>query len=118
MDFDEYDIYHDESKEDSFWHVFLFVPKLLREELISKLKVAREVFSGEELSFKDLGSDTSFFCAKCFLSIACSAFQQKIKSQLEPFLVGKTEYSSKQKGVKPLIDTFSDVPRLKIGIFR
>lgn len=57
------------------------------------LKKGRELseFKGKNLSFKDLRSDSSFECAKSWLSILCSALQQKEKDRLEHDDLSKTE---------------------------
>lgn len=36
-----YDIYHDESKEEAYWHGFLFVPRMNRSYLLDLLNEAR-----------------------------------------------------------------------------
>ena len=36
-----YDIYHDESKEEAYWHGFLFVPRENRNYLLNLLNEAR-----------------------------------------------------------------------------
>ena len=36
-----YDIYHDESKEEAYWHGFLFVPRMNRSYLLELLNEAR-----------------------------------------------------------------------------
>jgi hypothetical protein len=104
-----YDIYHDESKKEAFRHVFLFTPKDNRREVLKYLRTARQLsnFKGKRLSFKNLGSNTSFECAKAWISILMGALQQKEKSGLEPFYLGKTRwYSRSEKRRIPLYRQF------------
>jgi len=37
-----YDIFHDECKEDGFWHCFIFVPREKQEELFNLLQISRK----------------------------------------------------------------------------
>lgn len=54
-----YDIYHDESREDAYWHGFLFVPRSSREYLLELLQKAREGIGWEShISFKDIKTQT------------------------------------------------------------
>ncbi len=114
-----YDVYHDESKEEAFWHAFLFIPKASREEILDYLKKARLIndFKGKRLSFKILKSNSSFNCAKSWLSILVSAFQQGKKDKLEYFCFGKTKYDRTTHTISPLLKQFSKPPKCKIAIF-
>jgi len=50
-----YDIYHDESREESYWHGFLFVPRSKKEYLLDLLDRARKnIGFYEEISYKDI----------------------------------------------------------------
>lgn len=114
-----YDIYHDESKEDAFWHHFLFIPRETRQVVLDYLKRAKQAsgFRGKKLSFKDLQSNPSFECARSWLSILSAALQQKNKGRLEYFLVGKLEYSKTLLRPVHLYERFPYPPRCKTAIF-
>jgi len=56
-----YDIYHDESKEESYWHGFLFVPRSQRSyilELLNKARQNTKYFN--EISYKKIKSYTKW----------------------------------------------------------
>lgn len=114
-----YDIYHDESQEEAFWHIFLFIPRKSREEVLKYLKRAKQLsnFKGKHLSSKDLYSDTSFECAKSWLSIFLATLQQKQKERLEHFYLGKEEYNQSQKRRPPIYKQFYKPPKCKVAIF-
>ena len=114
-----YDIYHDESKKEAFWHVFLFMPKNNRREILKYLEEARQMsgFKGKDFSFKKLHSAPSFECAGAWISILVAALQQKRREGLEPFYLGKTGYNCPKRRRLPLYRRFSQVPKCKIGIF-
>lgn len=115
-----YDVYHDESKEEAFWHIFLFVPRTTKKVLVDCLTKARHIskYQGQQLSFKNLRSDNSVHCTKAWLSILSAAFQQKSKNQLEPYMLGRTVYDQACQRPTGLIERFSEPPRCKVAIFR
>lgn len=114
----KYEIYHDESKEDGFWHVFLFVSVDFKAEVLGKLQKARKDFNGNDLSFKSLRSNASFEVAKHFLSIKNATLQQKVKGTIESFSCGKTEYCKIQKRRTLITSQFSSSPQWRIAVFR
>lgn len=114
-----YDIYHDESEERDFWHIFLFVPKDSMCKILPYLIEARKIskFKGNKLSFKNLFSTSSFECAKAWMSILVSSLQQTDKSQMQHFCLGKTEYDKKIGQRKMLPNKFECPLKLKVCIF-
>lgn len=78
-----YDIYHDESREESYWHGFLFVPRSKREYLLSLLRKSREGVNWHKpISFKDIGNRTGprsprVRLAESWLNISLASFQQQ-----------------------------------------
>ena len=116
----DYDIYHDESKEEAFWHIFLFVPHFSKEKVLTYLKEAKKnsKLNLQDFSFKNLSSKNSIECTKNWLSILSSALQQKDKNQLEPFLTGRDlEFCHTQKRRIPNHKVFDEAPKFKIAIF-
>lgn len=78
-----YDIYHDESREESYWHGFLFVPRNGRQYLLDLLTKAREGIKWDKpISFKEINNRTSrnsprVQLVESWLSIALASLQQK-----------------------------------------
>lgn len=114
-----YDIYHDESKEEAFWHIFLFIPHDIKSELTDTLLQARYLcdYKGRQLSFKNLNSNSSLNCTKSWLSILSSAFQQKDKKPYEPFYMGTNTYDSSCSRRTGCYGTFSKPLKCKVAIF-
>lgn len=114
-----YDIYHDESKEEAYWHIFLFIPRLRKNEIIFNLKLARQNtrFKGRKLHFVNLDSNTSFECTKSWLSILRASFQQVDKNKKEYFYAGKSDYNSSMNRRFSIFSKFDQVPRCKVAIF-
>lgn len=114
-----YDIYHDESKQESYWHVFLFVPRDTRADLLRYLVEARHLnsYNGDRLNFKNLRSNSSFSCAKSWISILAAALQQVEKGQLEPFILGRVRANRNPSSICGVFERFSTPPKCKIGVF-
>lgn len=79
---DIYDIYHDESREESYWHGFLFVPRVNRDYLLSLLRQSRDGLKWYDfLSFKDIKRkkklSTKAQLVKSWISIALASLQQQ-----------------------------------------
>jgi len=116
-----YNIYHDESKKDAFWHCFLFIPLESENELFNALKSAKKNtdFQGE-MHFRkmDFTRQPSYGCSKSWLSILIASFQQK-NGAMEPYWVGKQKYHSKEWERKEAFKKkFSKPLKVKIAIFR
>jgi len=104
-----YDIYHDESRQESYWHGFLFVPRSQRQYLLELLQKARIGAKWENhISFKDISTRTKnksprVQLVESWMSIALASLQQKklLKLPVSFFICGKhREY---HLGLKELI---------------
>jgi hypothetical protein len=92
-----YDIYHDESQEEAYWHGFLFVPRSERKYLLDLLIKSRKGANwGKPISFKEINKRTGNRSPRVrliepWLSIALASLQQqKFLSLPTPFyLCGK-----------------------------
>ncbi|MDD3145509.1 MAG: hypothetical protein PHV23_05350 [Candidatus Gracilibacteria bacterium] len=116
----EYDIYHDESKEDAYWHCFLFIPKENRSIILEELKEIRSKIEGNihfcQLNSKKAG--TKINGCKSLLSTISSSFQQVDKGKMEPFFkYNKTQYCNNSKRKFSEYGTFQISPKVKIAIF-
>jgi len=87
-----YDIYHDESKEEAYWHGFLFVPRSQRQYLLYLLASSRSGADWEKIiSFKDINKRTGrrsprVQLVESWLSIALASLQyQKLFKLPTPF---------------------------------
>jgi hypothetical protein len=78
-----YDIYHDESQEESYWHGFLFVPRISRQYLLDLLMKARGNINWQyPISFKEIGRRQGTGSPKTrlvssWLTIGLAALQQQ-----------------------------------------
>lgn len=78
-----YDIYHDESRQESFWHGFLFVPRSQRKYLLGLMQKSRIGAKWENaISFKDIMGglrcrSPRAKLAESWLSIALASIQQQ-----------------------------------------
>lgn len=97
-----YDIYYDESRQESFWHGFLFVPRSRRSYLLSLLHEARDGAPWQDfISFKDIKKRTGknsprVQLVESWLTIALASLQQqKFYKKPTPFFIcgRQREYS-------------------------
>ncbi len=89
----EYIVYHDESKEPGYWHVFLFVPVDSREMLLAALKEAlkNSKYKRNDRSYKEIrGSSAGYKMADYWLSILASSFQVQRGAGMLPYTTGRT----------------------------
>jgi len=99
-----YDIYHDESREESFWHCFLFVPRSQRKYLLSLLQQARDGANWQKhISFKDISRRMAYNSPKVqlvesWLTIALASLQQRKfdKKITSFFIAGKSRQYCRQ----------------------
>ena len=89
-----YDIYYDESRQESFWHGFLFVPRSRRSYLLSLLQKARDGAPWQDfISFKDItkrmgNRSPRVQLVESWLSIALASLQQqKFYKKPTPFFI-------------------------------
>ena len=113
-----YAVFHDESKEDGFWHIFFWVPIDFFEELVEKLSLAQKNsgFAGREFSFKNLKSKASYRCAEYWLTILKASLHNQKLSQLVDFDLGRI-FDEVDNRRKPLYQKFSKMPCCKVNMF-
>lgn len=88
-DLEIYDIFHDECKEDGFWHCFIFIPRKKQRELFDLLQKSRENLNyWNPIHFSDLGQKCKSSSPRIRLIqswcniLLFSIQQQKIDAQL------------------------------------
>lgn len=124
-----YDVYHDESDEDAYWHAFLFVPRTTaRTELLKLLKASR-VHTGykypKKLHFKEISGDpmrigrkSRAHCAECWTTIGLASLQQQgIRSGVTQIYLGEVKLYNGPVLYRSM-DKFSAYPRCKLAIFK
>lgn len=118
----KYDIYHDESKQDWYWHCFLFVPKDTKEIVLNEFrKVTKNI--KWKIHFCELNrwenSNKINFC-KSLLSILVSSLQQLDKWKMEPYYLktnNKSNFSKEEMRKYWDYWFFQTSPKFKISIF-
>jgi hypothetical protein len=95
-----HDIYHDECKEDGYWHGFLFVPRHTRTDVLGLLSRARKLAEYDDcLHYVDIGRETKsnhhkYIAIQAWTSIGCNALQQqKLKKYPIHVLLGRKPMS-------------------------
>ncbi len=87
------DIYHDECKEDGFWHGFLFVPRQTRGALLALLHQARlntgyfHRIHYVEVGRKAKSNHQKYVVIQAWTTIGCSALQQRKLSSHRPVVL-------------------------------
>jgi len=117
-----YDIYHDESKEESYWHGFLFVSRSTRDYLLSLLQQARDGAKWQKfISFKDI-SNRMGRCSprvqlvESWLTIALASLQQqKFHKKVQFFICEKPKkyFSCLKKPIKCKFIVFKEKDKHK-----
>lgn len=80
----EYDVYHDESLKNGFWHGILFVPRDSRERLLSLLaNIRHNTERSHQLSLKNLNKTSGrlYKCTSCWLQVGVAALIQDFKGR-------------------------------------
>lgn len=111
----QYEIYHDESKEDAFWHIFLFVPTESKECFVNFLKEIKEKSKLSKMSFKDLSSDNSISFASYLTSLLTAGFQQ---SGNPPSFVFGHSFSVNQRHHQKEVKSLPQCLGLKVAILK
>ena len=78
----EYDIYHDESLIEGYWHGILFVPRESRKHLLDLLAtIRRNTDRSHKLSLKNLNKTSGklYKCTSCWLHVGIAALIQNFK---------------------------------------
>lgn len=118
MEDDIYDVYHDESTADGYWHGFLFVPRQNRDQLLSLLHQARcNIDTFKEVRFgniraKQKPGTRKVKIAKCWLSIGFTSLQQQKLEKYPPYVfLGRIEG-------EPVYRELDDLLRVKFAVFK
>jgi len=98
-----YELYHDESMEDGYWHGMLLVPIEKKESLLEKLAVVRKNTGyNEPISIKKVREHNRIFsCANSWVHIGFGYLRSRSKNQSFPIEFGQ------EKG-KPIISSLEN----------
>ena len=114
-----YDIYHDESKEEAYWHGFYFVPRENRNYLLNLLYEARKNTSYfYQLHYKKIKSrvkpnSNKTIAIKSWTSIGVSSLQQQ-KSYEDPLKI----YMGKLPRREPKYKILRELIKCKFAVFK
>ncbi len=114
----DYELYHDESKENGFWHGILLVPVVSKSILIDYLNNARENLSyTSKISFKKVRKrrGKKFWLAESWIQIGVASLIQKVttKSGLKHFIfLGEIKNGAKE------YELFNKLIQAKFILFR
>ena len=115
-----YDIYHDESKEEAYWHGFLFVPRKNREYLLSLLKEAREntdyfyPLHYKKIKCNKKRNSKKEIIAKSWTTIGIFSLQQQKLNKIKPFVyLGRNP-----RKIKPVYKELRNLIKCKFAIFK
>ncbi len=91
----DYELYHDESKVDGYWHGILLVPVAKKQTLLQLLSQARQNTSYEEpLGIKGIKRYNRVYdCADSWVQIGVAALMSRIKTQPYQISLGQKHYS-------------------------
>jgi len=115
-----YDIYHDESKEEAYWHGFYFVPRINRNNLLSLLKDARENTGYfHQVHYQRIKSKTKCNSIKAIIihswtTIGVSSLQQQKLYKMPP-LVFMGRIPRKKK---PIYTKLNDLIKCRFAVFK
>lgn len=112
---EQYELYHDESKEAGYWHGMLLVPVATKTQLVEYLKLARDNTGySKEIGLKKVKKAKSriYFCAQSWLQVGVAALIQNLKGRPYQLFLGKCV-----KGRKAY-DVLSQPVRAKFIVFR
>ncbi len=110
----DYDLYHDESKLDGYWHGMLLVPKPKRQWMLDRLADARaNARYSEPLGIKRVRKENRVFdCAKSWLTVAIASMRSTAGGEPVPIYLGKSK-----RGV-PQYRLVEEAPGAKFILFR
>ncbi len=107
-----YELHHDESKVDGYWHGMLLVPMTRKDVLLEYLDEARHN-SGymEPIGFKKVRKrDRIFSCADAWIQVAVASLRYRAKVEPMPVYLGAKDRSNLQ--------LFREIIGAKIILFR
>lgn len=115
-----YDIYHDESKEEAYWHGFYFVPRINRNHLLSLLKGARENTGYfHQVHYQRIKSKTKCNSIKAIIihswtTIGVSSLQQQKLYKMPPLVyMGRIP-----RKIKPIYKKLNDLIKCRFAVFK
>jgi hypothetical protein len=87
----DYELYHDESQIDGYWHGMLLVPITAKQRIVDLLDKARSVMKySAPLSFKNVRRPNRVFgCATAWLTIAVASLRSKATGDPVPICLGQ-----------------------------
>jgi len=110
----DFELYHDESLVDGFWHGMLLVPIDAKQKLVNLLDIAR-TNSGysDPIGIKSVRTDNRIFDnAKAWLTVGVASLGSHQKGGAIPIYLGKDSQ------LKPIYDLFQDRIGAKFILFR
>jgi len=121
--FVRYELYHDESKEDGYWHGMMLVPVARKSQLLGLLETARSNTGYKyPISLKKLRRSRGpmWDCMNAWIQIATGALRSVTKGEAYPVFLGQRERPSGYRGSrrKPAYERLRDVSGVKVIIFR
>lgn len=111
----KYDLYHDESKVDGYWHGMLLVPLESKEWILEKLQIARRNTDySEPLGIKKVRRKNRVYsCAKAWLTIAVASMRTKEK-KAEPIPI----YLGNKYPEGPIYEPVYRINKMRFILFR
>jgi hypothetical protein len=111
----KYDLYHDESKVNGYWHGMLLVPLESKDWIFEKLEIARRNIGYDApLGIKNVKKKNRIFsCAKSWLSIAIASMRTKEK-KAEPIPI----YLGEKYPDGPIYKPVYRINKMKFILFR
>jgi hypothetical protein len=99
---EQYELYHDESKEAGYWHGMLLVPVATKARLVEYLSLVRENTGyTKEIGLKKVKKTKSriYFCAQSWLQVGVAALMQSLKGRPYQLFLGKCVKGQKEYDV-------------------
>jgi len=115
-----YDIYHDESKEEAYWHGFYFVPRTNRDYLLSLLNDARlntgyfHQVHYQRIKSKIKCNNVKAIIINSWTTIGVSSLQQQKLYKIPPFIyMGRIP-----RKTKPIYKKLEDLIKCRFAVFK
>jgi len=115
-----YDIYHDESKEEAYWHGFYFVPRINRNYLLSLLNGARaNTGYYYQVHYQRIKSKTKCNSIKAIIinswtTIGVFSLQQQKLHKIPPFVY----MGGIPRKIKPIYMQLEDLIKCRFAVFK
>jgi len=115
-----YDIYHDESKEEAYWHGFYFVPRINRNYLLSLLNGARTNTGYDyQVHYQRIKSKTKCTNPKAIIinswtTIGVFSLQQQKLHKIPPFVY----MGGIPRKIKPIYIQLEDLIKCRFAVFK